>query len=81
MEPIKQIDGQIEKIEHSTNEINASKKLAKINLDAETPNRQFCAQVAKQKKKVRKAHLRKKHAKTPEEQVSHPNTEFYEDIF
>ncbi len=47
LERIKQINEQIEKNEHAANELKARKKLAKINLDAETPTSLFCAQVAK----------------------------------
>lgn len=59
----------------------AIKMLAKLNLGAETPAHQFCSMVAKQKKRVRLAHLRQKGAKTREEEKTQPYEEFYEDLY
>ena len=62
-------------------EMEARKRLAEINLDAETHTCHFCSVVAKQKKKVRLAHLRRKRVKTKEKEKAHPGEEFYEDLF
>lgn len=61
--------------------MEARKKLAKINQDAETPMCQFHSMVARQEKKVRFVHIKWKDEKTKEEEIAYPNEEFYEDLF
>ena len=69
--------------------------LAKYHLEAETPTKAFCAQVASQKKKIRLLHLRKKRQKKPKEidqenkcynllkheEIMKEVKDFYEDLY
>ena len=95
LERIEEINEELDCLDSSRREVNARKMLAKYHLEAETPTRAFCAQVASQKKKIRLSHLRKKCQKKLEEEnkeeefddlLKHSEImkevkEFYEDLY
>ena len=68
LERINEINSELNCIDSTKREANARKMLAKYHLEAETPTKAFCAQVASQKKKIRLSHLRKKRKKKPGEE-------------
>ena len=60
MARIGEINTELDCIESIKRETNMQKMLAKYHLEAETPTKAFCAQVAEQKKEIRLSHLHKK---------------------
>ncbi len=64
---IEEINEELDCLDSSRREANARKMLAKCPLEAETPTRAFCVQVASQKKKIRLSHLWKRQKKPGQE--------------
>ena len=81
IERISEINSEFDIVDSIKVQTEKRKKLAKINVDTETPTRQFCFMDTRQKKKVRLSHLRQKCEKTKEEKIKYPDDEFYEDLF
>ena len=79
-EKIKKKIFELDMVKTIKNEIKAKSVLAESNLDAEKTTKLFCKTFGKQKKKIRIAHLRRKRRKTPEEEISHPNKDLYDDL-